>query len=161
MRKAVSIILIMVLTMVFAGCGDDAKEISDKKYQEIMSEMGIQGAESAVDGVILSQSFRVKTSFGNEYGGEDDTFAAQCGEKKEHYYAAYALDADETAAKEKRAAYIESLTGAGYELISTDDTISGDFYSKDNYGVIINEITGPVHWDEASEGLYGMFVSFY
>lgn len=160
MRKAVSVILILMLTMIFAGCGDNAKEISEKKYQEIMSGMGIQGAESAVDGVILSQSFRVKTSFGNEYGGEDDIFAAQCGEKKEHYYAAYALDADETAAKEKRAAYIETLVSAGYELISTDD-ISGDFYSKDNYGVMVKETTGPVHWDEASEGQYGMYVSFY
>jgi len=154
-------VLIVMLAVVFTGCGDDAKSINDKKYQEVMSQMGISGAESAVDGVILSEAFRIKTSFDAENPiGEDDLFAAQCGKKSEHYYAAYALDADETVAGEKRDAYIAALTGAGYEWVSRDD-ILGDLYSNGSYGVMVKDVTGPVHWDDESDGQFGMYVSFY
>ena len=49
MKKLVSITLIIVLTAALTGCGDGAKNISNKQYKEIMSQMGIAGMESAVD----------------------------------------------------------------------------------------------------------------
>ena len=142
MKKLVSITLIIVLTAALTGCGDGAKNISNKQYKEIMSQMGIAGMESAVDGVTLSEAFKIKTKFNEEtHDGEDDIFAAQCGEKDVHYYAAYALETDEDAAAEKRDAYIEVLTEAGYEHISTYD-IFGDFYSNGSYGVMVKEVIG-------------------
>lgn len=160
MKKLVSITLIIVLTAALTGCGDGAKNISNKQYKEIMSQMGIAGMESAVDGVTLSEAFKIKTKFNEEtHDGEDDIFAAQCGEKDVHYYAAYALETDEDAAAEKRDAYIEVLTEAGYEHISTYD-IFGDFYSNGSYGVMVKEVIGPVHWNDETDGQYGIYISF-
>lgn len=162
MKRLISIVLGVMLLAVFTGCGDEAKDISDKKYQEIINQMGLTGMENAVDGVTFSGAFQEKTSFdsGNENKGIDDIFAEKCGEKKEHYSAAYALGTDEAQADAKREAYKTALTEAGYELVGTYDTY-GDFYNSGSYGVKVGELTGPVHWDKESEGQYGIVVYFY
>lgn len=161
MKRFISVTIIVMLTAALTGCGDTAKNISNEQYQEIISQMGITGMESAVEGVTLSEVFKVKTKFNEEtHDGEDDIFAAQCGEKEEHYYATYALETDEAAAGEKRDAYIQVLTEAGYEQISSYD-VFGDFYSNGSFGVMVKKVIGPVHWNDETDGQYGIYVSFY
>lgn len=154
----IAVTLIVALAFGLTGCGGGAKEISEKKYQEIMSEMGLSGMEEAVSGITPSAIYKMKADF-KEDASIEFIFSEQCGKKDTYYFGAYGAGEDEAAAAELRQAFIDFLVDAGYAFVSEDE-VWGEYYNKDSYGVMVQDLLGPVNWKDV-EGQYGFYVNFY
>lgn len=166
LKRIITLLTAAVLTAGLAACGDDAKKISEKKYQSILSDMGILGVESAVEGAVYVEAFSSKIDAAY-YEPDNLTsplylpLAQACGEeKKSEIYGCYVLGGDETAAAAMREAYITYLQSAGYELLEIN-TIDEAVYVKGSYAVRVPEITGKVSWNDEVTGQYGLYVFYY
>lgn len=165
-KRIISILTAAVLTVGLAACGGDASKISEKKYQSFLSDMGISGVESVVEGAAYVEAFSNKIDAAyyqsDKAGGEQYRLIAQaCGEeKKTEMYGCYVLGEDETAAADMREAYIAYLQSAGYELL--EETRTGDvIYTKGSHAVKVLKLTGKVSWNDEVSGQYGLYVFFY
>lgn len=166
LKRIITILTAAVLTVGLAACGDDAKKISEEKYQSYLSEMGILGVESAVEGAVYVEAFSNKIDAAyyepDKIGGEQYRLIAQiCGEeKKTDVYGCYVLGEDETAAAAVREAYIEYLQFNGYELI--EETRTGDvIYAKGSHAIKVLKMNGKVSWNDEVAGQYGLYVFYY
>ncbi len=84
-KRICSILTAVVLTACLTACGDG--EISEKEYQSFLSDMGISGVESAVEGAVYVEAFsnKIDTAYyqPDKIGGEQYRLIAQtCGEEK-------------------------------------------------------------------------------
>lgn len=166
LKRIITILTAAVLTAGLTACGDDAKKISEEKYQNYLSEMGILGVESAVEGAVYVEAFSNKIDAAyyepDKIGGEQYRLIAQiCGEeKKTDVYGCYVLGEDETAAAAVREAYIEYLQFNGYELI--EETRTGDvIYAKGSHAIKVLKMNGKVSWNDEVAGQYGLYVFYY
>lgn len=166
LKRIITLLTAAVLTAGLTACGDDAKKISEKKYQSILSDMGILGVESVVDGAAYVEAFSSKIDAAY-YEPDNLTsplylpLAQACGEeKKSEMYGCYVLGGDEAAAAAMREAYITYLQSAGYELLEIN-TIDEAVYVKGSYAVRVPEITGKVSWNDEVAGQYGLYVFYY
>ncbi len=97
-KRICSILTAVVLTACLTACGDG--EISEKEYQSFLSDMGISGVESAVEGAVYVEAFsnKIDTAYyqPDKIGGEQYRLIAQtCGEeKKTEMYGCYVLGED-------------------------------------------------------------------
>ena len=163
-KRICSILTAVVLTACLTACGDG--EISEKEYQSFLSDMGISGVESAVEGAVYVEAFsnKIDTAYyqPDKIGGEQYRLIAQtCGEeKKTEMYGCYVLGEDEAAAAAMREAYIAYLQSAGYALI--EETKTGDvIYAKGSHAVKVLKMNGKVCWYDEVAGQYGLYVFFY
>ena len=165
-KKVITILTAVVLTVGLAACGDDASKISEKKYQSLLSDMGIAGVESAVDGAVYVEAFSSKIDAAyyepDKVGGEQYRLIAQtCGEeKKTVMYGCYVLGEDEAAAAAVREADIEYLQSNGYELIE-ENRIGDVIYAKGSHAVKVLKMNGKVSWNDEVSGQYGLYVFYY
>lgn len=169
MKKVIAVIAAMVLAVSLTACGG-AKEISEKKYQQLMSDMGIKGVESVADNVIVDAVYHSKIDskeYQPQHVGDKEYFSIYkelseiCGEQKDYsQYGCYALGEDQEQALAIRENYKSHLLEQGYEYQRTDNTY-GDIYIKGSYAVMVQDIVGPVNWSDESKGQYGLFVWFY
>lgn len=164
MKKIVVVVVVVMMMVGLVACGNSSDQtMSDKKYQEIMDDMGIKGAESVIENAEIKGGIkRMKVSEEDyEYDSVWKKLAEFCGEQKKNVqYGFYALSEDEEQASIKREAYKNYLQEQGYEFQSTDD-VYGDIYIKGSYAVMIPELGDPIKWSEDSEKQYSLHIYFY
>lgn len=166
MKKCFIAMMAVILVLGLTACGDEVKDISDKEYQSVISNMGISGIEDVADGATLaavcSEKIDQKFFDANESANHPYYLIAQkCGEqKKTGYYGCYATGTDKEQASAVRDEYLEYLTSQGYEFL-VEDTTYGDIYTKGAYAVLVGNVTGPVSWNDKVSGQYGVVIHFY
>ncbi|MCM1540576.1 MAG: hypothetical protein NC121_04880 [Blautia sp.] len=166
MKKLIMAVMTMAMMISLAACGDGSMELSDKKYQEVLNIMGIDGVEEAVDNVVL-ESILYDSIPSEDYRDADDNDSVWkaaselCGEQKDnYYYSCCGLGTNQEQAEAMRKEYKDYLQMQGYEYRETNANF-GDIYVKGNCAVILQEVRGPVHWSDKTEGQYGLVTWFY
>lgn len=142
MKKLIMIIMVVALTISLTACGDEAKDLSDKKYQNLLNSMGIEGIESVLDNVVVQDTLYDKIPSKDYRDAEHNysvwkTASELCGEQKDYfYYGCYGLGEDQEQAEAMREEYKGYLLEQGYEYKESNAGF-GDIYVKDSYVVMV------------------------
>lgn len=159
MKKRAVLIIALILGLWLTACG-----VAESKYESLLESAGVESMETVTEGVTFQEAYQYDLELKKEDGKWlSNTLIEMSGVEKKHYYVmTYTLGDNKELAEAKREEYINYLIDQGFVLKEDDSEVYGGFYVKGaNVIVIADEIVGPVHWDDESEGQYGFYIWLY